>query len=249
MDNTNLSPQQSNQNIPPINEPPIPISEAEMNNQMHQQSPKSGINILLTLASVLIFASIVGITLWLYIQNNFKKPEQLSQTKSTPTNITPEPNTENADNDVKEINGIRAAGAENQRLVEKYGAICKRFTSIEEALTEKEVACILDLSGQNLTALPDKISSLNQLKEIDLSNNLITEFPNILVDMQSLQIVNLANNKLSKAEHIKEPEKKQNENLTISMHTFQKITLTGNNISSNEQENYKKLLHSQQIVF
>ena len=206
------------QNTPPVrpmNEPHTPISEAESNPT--PSTPSSGRNTLLTLASLLVLAGIVGITLWLYMQNrmvtSLSKQSDLSNVKD---NSSEEDNPKN----IKNINGIAVAGNRNQALVQKYGAVCKRFTSLDEALSQKDVACELDLSGQELTELPKAVLELNNLTQLDLSNNKLSQFPTELYKLSLLTLVNLENNEINSVP----------ENISKQLQMLQSLKLKGNNI-------------------
>jgi Leucine-rich repeat (LRR) protein len=168
---------------PPWKEPHMPITDNETSMEPPKSSSK---NTLLTLASILVLVGIVGITLFLYIQN--RSATKTPQTTNTPK--TSDTKTQTGSNEV-------VVGAKNQELVKKYGAICKRFTSVEEALKESEVACVLDLSNQGLESLSPKIADLSNLNEINLSNNNFSSFPEVLYNKSSLLLINLSNNKLT----------------------------------------------------
>ncbi len=169
-----------------MNEPHAPISQNEMDPSPPPAS--SGRNTLFTLASLLVLAGIVGITLWLYIQNK--------QVKTASTTLKQPQNENNQAIDLSPIPTGVVLGEENKDLVEKYGAICKRFTSIESALKEIEVACVLDLTDQSLNSLPEDIKDLTSLKQIILRGNRFTEFPAILLTLNELNSIDISNNML-----------------------------------------------------
>jgi len=194
-------PANSGESLPPRKEPHLPISMAETHPEIYNdKNSASSKNTFLTLASLLVLAGIVGITLWLYIQNKTAKVVSKPTVNNNLAAATPSPVQVEENNnlkDVKEINGIKVEGATNQALVEKYGAVCKRFTSIDEALKEEEVACILDLSGQNINSLPNSITKLANLKQIILNKNNFTKFPELLFSIKTLSSIDLSGNKLS----------------------------------------------------
>lgn len=230
----NPNPAQPNPALRPMNEPHIPITEDEMNHQMHHESPKSAINTLLTLSSLLVLAGIVGITLWLYIQNrNTPNAQQASNT--TPTDQLPA----NENEPVKEIAGTKVVGEENQRLVEKYGVICKRFTDLDEALASKEIACTIDLSGQSLTEIPTNLYQLTSLNEIDLSNNQLTSIPQALVDMPNLISINMANNNIADIGDIQ--NKAGTDSEVGDAKPIQLLDLSGNRITEQDQQTLRSI--------
>ena len=54
----------------------------------------------------------------------------------------------------------------------------------------------LDLSGQQLTTLPDSITSRTDVKSLNLSNNQLTGLPASIADMKSLEVLNIENNRI-----------------------------------------------------
>ncbi len=210
-----MDPNQPANLVPPAKQPHLPISEAESHPEIYQDSPSGSKNTLLTLASLLVLTGIVGITLWLYIQN--RQGSQKTQTAQLTSNNSTNP-------DITPI-------TDNQRMEsikEKYdGVVCRRYTSIEEALREKEIACVLDLSGQNISTVPHAVSQLTNLAEINFSNNKITEFPEVLYILPKLISINLSNNRLTTNPEIKR------------LPILQSLDLSGNEIS--EKITIKKL--------
>lgn len=84
---------------------------------------------------------------------------------------------------------------ESQKTPEKV--VCKRFTSLDEALNNIEIACVLDLSGQSLTEVPQGVYKLTKINEIDLSDNKLTRFPTDLLKLEGLISLDLSNNQIS----------------------------------------------------
>lgn len=98
---------------------------------------------------------------------------------------------------------------------------CARFTDVNHALRNVDKACILDLSGMDLSSLPADISKLTRLNVVILSDNEFTEFPEGLTEVSSLIEIDLANNKISRI-----PD-------SISkLNKLQVLNLSGNDISS-----------------
>jgi Leucine-rich repeat (LRR) protein len=226
-------PAQSSENLPPRKEPHLPISMAETHPEIYNEnSTTNSKNTLLTLASLLVLAGIVGITLFLYIQNksgkialnNYDKNPKITPQQPQPT-----------------------LSIEQKKT--KYGVICRRFTSIEQALAQPEVTCTLDLSNQGLTEIPKDIAKLSYLQTLNLSNNNITKFSDVLVDMDNLLSVDLSNNNISSAGTIKKPTSKILPDGLTSMHIFQVVTLTGNPISEVEKSKFRSSIASNKIVF
>ena len=111
--------------------------------------------------------------------------------------------------------------------------VCARFTNLENALLNIEKACVLDLSNQNLAALPSDVTKLKNLNEISLSNNKFKTFPNQLLSLQALLSIDLSNNQISELP------------ASISdLKDLQLLDLSNNNISKVEQEKIKAMFSS-----
>lgn len=215
--------------IRPMNEPHTPISESEMNPNMHTENPASSSkNTLLTLASILVLAGIVGVTLYLYIQN---------KTNKTAIKALPNQQVSNVKKDASIPKNYVPKTVEEKRMaanLKKYGVACRRFTSIEEALKTPEIACVLDLSGQKLSSLPDGLDKLTDLQQLNLSNNVFTSVPSELLKIQSLMLINLGNNKIVSVGKLVLPtDKTQNVKRVLT------IDLKNNNIDSATQKEIK----------
>jgi internalin A len=82
------------------------------------------------------------------------------------------------------------------RLKQRKPAVSAHVvTRIEEAL--KNQATRLDLSGENLSVLPESISQLTELESLDLSHNQLTELPEFIGRFARLKVLDLLNNKLT----------------------------------------------------
>lgn len=180
-------------------------------------------NTLPTLVSLLVLAVIVGVTLYLYIQNKTSK----TSSKTSPK----QESTKTAGDKTVPKNYVPTTTEEKKMAenLQKYGVVCRRFTSVEEALKTPEIACVLDLSNQKLTKLPENIAKLTNLTEINLSNNKITTFPTDLLNIKTLISLNLGNNNISSI-----PTN------TVIPSTIQNLNLTGNNLSSTDMEKYQR---------
>lgn len=218
---TNANQAGGNPTVRPMNQAHTPITMAEMNPNMKNEKPKSGINMLLTMLSFLFLVIIVITTLYLYIQNR-------ASTNNSTTQIA-----ENTKDDEHSDSLPEAfpTMTQNQKLVEKYGVACKRFTSIKEALVTPEIACVLDLSGQGISSLPENITKLTKLNELNLSDNKFSKFPTVLYQFTSLFSINLENNQLSTFP----------EDIKSKIPSLQSIKLKGNNLSEEVIEKYLEL--------
>lgn len=213
--------------VRPMNEPHNHITEAEMNGQMHQESPKSAKGTLLTLLSLLILAGVVGTTLYLYIMNRSGENEQAQTPPPDEGNEeTPETATVNLPDGFVPVISMTP-----EETLEKHGVVCRRFTSIEAALAEAQVACELDLSGQNLSTLPSGITELKNLNSINLSSNNFSTFPEALYNLPNLINIDLSNNNLSEIP----------EDILTKIPTLQGILLEGNNLPTNLISQYSDI--------
>lgn len=164
---------------------------------------------LFTLIALLILAIIVIFTLYLYMKNTNTSSKRNPQPQNTKNSEGMTTNPTQTPRDVQ-----------MKRDLKKYGVVCKRFMSIEQALATPEIACGLDLSGTALTSLPD-ISKLTNLNSIDLSNNDLTAFPTQLLKLPQIYSINLSNNKITE----------------IPKEVFQNSTLQSINLSGNPIQN------------
>ena len=183
--------------------PPTPVQES---NSQTPNSTNSSRNTLFLVSSILLFVVIVGATLYLLVQNQQEQAGVMTEDK--------------IETEQTQADAFPTLTQEQQKEV--YGdVVCRRFTSIEEALQVPEIACVLDLSGQDLTELPEYITKLTKLNELDLSDNNFTEFPQILYQVKTLLSINLENNQL----------KSMPEDISVQLPSLQSIRLEGNNLS------------------
>lgn len=70
------------------------------------------------------------------------------------------------------------------------------YTDINVALSNAEAVCKIDLSGQNLAALPISIGYFSNLVELDISNNEISGLPSEIGWLRQLEKFDASNNKL-----------------------------------------------------
>src|SRR3989344_5386043 len=80
----------------------------------------------------------------------------------------------------------------NESIASAPPVVCKRFTSLEEALKNVEIACVLDLSNQNLATVSADIKKLTKLNELSLKNNKLTEFPSAITGIPTLVTLDLS---------------------------------------------------------
>jgi len=174
---------------------------------------------LLSLGTIFVLLIILAITLYLYVQKNGS--QTINQSKDI--------NNQNAAANLPEEARIK-------EVKEKYdGIVCKQFDSIEEALKEVEIACTLDLSGQNLSSIPEEVTGLKYLNEIILSDNNFKSFPEILTQIPSLVSVDLTNNQLSSIP----------EDITAKLPNLQSIKLEKNNLSEEIVTKYSEISPTQ----
>ena len=197
------------QNSTPVMPPP-PVQES---NSQTPNSTNSSRNTLFLVSSILIFVLVVAITLYLVVQNQKEQAGVMTEDK--------------IETEQTQADAFPTLTQEQQKEV--YGdVICRRFTSIEEALQVPEIACVLDLSGQDLTELPEYITKLTKLNELDLSDNNFTEFPQILYQVKTLLSINLENNQL----------KSMPEDISVQLPLLQSIRLEGNNLPKDVVDKY-----------
>lgn len=155
---------------------------------------------------------------------------------------------------------VQKKAPDEQRVVDKQ-FVCTRYNSINDAVNNIDTACILDLSGNNLsslpsditklknlttiilnknsfTAFPDELSKMPGLVEIRLSDNLISDFPASLSKLEKLQILDLSNNKISSIPgKFALPQK------------LLDLNLQGNGINTEDQEMIKNTLPNTSVTF
>lgn len=126
--------------------------------------------------AISILAASVVIVLGTFIYSKVRIPQPIQQ-----------PVNQSVNQSVDKVASIEATPA----------VVCKRFTSLEEALKEPNIACVLDLSGQGLSSVPNDIKELTKLNEISLANNKLTEFPMALTTLHDIRVIDLSDNQIS----------------------------------------------------
>ena len=130
---------------------------------------------------------------------------------------------------------------------------CARFKNIEQALKYPVQTCILDLTGQNLSALPKDLSSLVHLTTIILNNNKFEEFPPQLLTLTQLVEIDMANNMITKLPEdiskLKKLEKLDLSNNKLTslpnnsdyLNSIGSFLLVGNNINTADRKRVRAL--------
>lgn len=161
-------------------------SSNQMNNvSVPPVSPqKSSNKTFFIIATLSVLIVIIGTIILLYFLNGKTPTTKISQKSA----VKPTPYVPKTSQEKKMATDLR-----------KYGVVCRRFTSLTEALKTPDIACILDLSKTNLNVLPNDITKLTNLNTINVSNNNFTEFPAQLLEIQTLVAIDLSNNKITVA--------------------------------------------------
>ncbi len=73
----------------------------------------------------------------------------------------------------------------------------KRYTSLEQALKDSSQVYILDISGQNITDIPQEINKLTNLQIFIFNDNKITKIPEQIAELKNLQVLQGDNNLLT----------------------------------------------------
>lgn len=148
----------------------------------------------------------------------------------------------------------------NQTLVseEEIKVVCKRFTNFKEALDAIDIACVLDLSDQDLNSVPKDITKLTKLNELSLKGNKLTQFPTELLSMINLISLDLSDNQitevppdLNKLENLQSLDLSNNKisSLPKELGRILILKLTGNPIPDEEQKSIKELFPQAEITF
>lgn len=117
----------------------------------------------------------------------------------------------------------------------------------------------LDVSGQQLTSLPDSILSRSDLASLNLSNNQLASLPAAISRLSNLETLNVENNRLetfpSEISQLKKlREIKANNNRLTSlppslanMNQLSSLDISGNNISASQIEELRTKLPNTEI--
>lgn len=174
------------QNSAPIIPPP-PVQEANNQSRGSNNSPQK--NTILTLGSILVFVGIIGITLWLYIQNKtaiISQKEIFTLTPALPS-ITIKKNTK-----------VYTSYDIAKKSPETVG-----FLDVSQEDIDKNVnfgvfknATTIIITGSGLKEIPDAIYSLASLERLEVPSNQITVIPSDIGRLTKLKILNLTGNKI-----------------------------------------------------
>lgn len=163
----------------------LPITEAEIIGS-HSGNTGGRNYTLLTLASLLVLAGIVGITLFLYIQNK-TSPKSISQ------------NIKTVDNDEKCINKVYKSLSEALKDPESVCTIDLSFqgiSSLPEDITKLTSLSSLYLTGNKFTVFPMVVLKLKNLHRLDINANQITSIPKEITTLPSLEILTITGNNI-----------------------------------------------------
>ena len=73
----------------------------------------------------------------------------------------------------------------------------KVYLDLDSALKNKERACVLNLNGQNLDAIPEDVFQLSNLRELHLGRNQLQELPKEIAKLSKLKKLIAGRNKLN----------------------------------------------------
>ncbi len=202
------------------------ISQPPPAKQVPNVSAPNGSSLKWVIILAVLIVALIGGTF--FLSSSKGKPSATKQTAThniAPTSEpSPNPNT-NVNEDLK------GPFTFAQRTTVPKSVVCYRFTSFKEALMNIDAACILDLSGQKITALPDETARLTKLEEIYLSGNRIREFPGVLLKIPTLQIIDLRGNLIT-----------QIPSSITSLKNLQRLSLASNSFKKAEREKITLLL-------
>lgn len=129
-----------------------------------------------------------------------------------------------------------------------------------QTATNTEVAgATLDLSGQQLTSLPESVLGRTDLKVLNVSNNQLTSLPAGISKLTNLEVLNVENNRLqsfppeiSQLQHLREILANNNRITSLlaelsNMTWLKVLDISGNNIPVNDLNELKAKLPDTQI--
>lgn len=128
-----------------------------------------------------------------------------------------------------------------------------------DAPNTESSGAVLDLSGQQLTSLPDSVLSRTDVTTLNVSNNQLTNLPADIAKMTNLEVINVENNRLTGlppeiAQLKKLREIRANNNRMTglppelgNMTGLSLLDISGNSISQSDLEQIKAKLTRTQI--
>ncbi len=159
-----------------------------MNPNIHNEPPKSAKATLLTLASLLVLAGIVGITLFLYIQNLTTQSQKNANVVGN--NIKPV-----YCNNPKVYKSIDEALREPENVC-TLDLSFQKLSSLPKDIIKLKNLTSLYLTGNNFTQIPSGVFELKNLERLDVNTNQLTSVPKDLAKLTELKTLNLTNNNL-----------------------------------------------------
>lgn len=255
-------PAQSSENLPPRKEPHLPISMAETHPEIYNEnSTTNSKNTLLTLASLLVLAGIVGITLWLYIQNKTKvfdsrNSSQKTQFENTTKNELPFIALKKDTQMVTDVNTALSAPEKAgfidltmqkevplmdfSKFVNATTLIATGDNLDEIPVGIYEITSLerLELPSNNIKSLSSKIGNLKNLKILNLTNNELTSLPKEIGNLTDLESLYLTNNKLTSIP-----------STITNLKNLKELRLLGNKVSQTQIEEIKKNLPNTKIIY
>lgn len=132
-------------------------------------------------------------------------------------------------------------------------------TDKTEVSKRKGPGVTLDLSGQQLTALPDSVLTQDDVTILNISNNQLTTLPADITKLVNLEVLNIENNRMeslpdeiSQLKNLREIHANNNRmkslpNALESMTQLKLLDISGNNIPSDQIQQLKSKLSGTQV--
>ena len=187
------NPAQPSAPLRPMNEPHTPISESEMNPNPGHAS-RSGKGTLLTLASLLVLAGIVGITLWLYIQNRTNTDKNTAETSQDQAKNQEKPLFIALKNGTQMVSDVKSA----EDNPDKAGYLDLSMQDVKAVnFSEFVNVTTLILTGNKLKEIPNGVYELSSLVRLEVPSNNIENLSSKVSRLRNLKILNLTGNRLT----------------------------------------------------
>lgn len=226
-------------------------------------------NTLLTLASVLVLAGIVGITLWLYIQNStsktsidstqHKQSQQVSEVENKISKLNERVYCKDGDGVFIDLTEALKNPEEVCSLSLISAADDKSWAKAATAFENMENLAELRISNKNYFST-EYISNNTKLEYLNLSSNQTLDLKNI-GKLTGLKVLNLSNNNLKKiSDEITQLADLEGLSLIKTgitklpqgiekLKNLKVIDLRENNFSDQEKNFIKKTLPNTEIIF